>query len=115
MRRRPSLRALLAILIVAVAVVVPVAAWVTRTETTCGIVVDIQQTSITEVTGFTIRSPDGSLTSYVIVPSRLAPDSFVPGHLREHRAIAWPVCVTAHPGDAPLVALDMRDGPLPSF
>jgi hypothetical protein len=86
---------------------------VTRTEVTCGIVVGIDQASLTDVTGFTLRTADGVLSSYAVVTSRLAPDSFVPGHLREHRALATPICVTYHPVDSPLVALDLRDAPTP--
>jgi hypothetical protein len=110
-RRRPSLRILLGVVVVAVALGVPVAAWATRTETACGIVTEVEQASITEVTGFSLRSADGVVSSYVIVPGRLSPTSFVPGHLREHRALATAICVAYHPLDSPRIALDLRDAP----
>lgn len=107
--RRPSLRAAAAVVVLAAALVLPVAWFVTRQDVTCGIVVAIDQSSLTDVAGFTLRSPDGTTAVYRIEVGRLAPDSFVPGHLREHLALAAPVCVTHAPGDA--LALDLRDGP----
>ena len=113
MRRRPSLRVAFGIVIILVALGVPAVAWATRTETACGIVVGIDQASITDVTGFSLRSADGVVSAYVVVPARLAPGAFVPGHLREHRALATPICVAFHPLDSPRVALDLRDAPEP--
>ncbi|HEX7473995.1 MAG TPA: hypothetical protein VF323_13000 [Candidatus Limnocylindrales bacterium] len=113
MKRLPALRVLLAVVVVAVAVGAPVAWWFTREAVTCGIVVGIDQASITDVRGFTLRTSDGITSSYVVVPARLAPDSFVPGHLREHRALATPVCVTFRPAESPAVALDLTDAPAP--
>jgi hypothetical protein len=112
-RNRRSLRAMVALVVLVIAVGAAVGWWVTRTEVTCGIVVGIDQTSLTDVTGFTLRTTDGVLSSYAIVAARLAPDSFVPGHLREHRALATPICVTFRPAETPPVALDLRDAPSP--
>lgn len=108
-----ALRLVAAVVIVAAAVGAPVAWWFTRTDVTCGVVIDIVQASITDVRSFSLRSPQGSMTSFEIVPARLAPTSFVPGHLREHRALATPVCVTFRPADTPAVALDLQDAPAP--
>jgi hypothetical protein len=113
MRRSVMLRVTLAVVVVAIAVGAPIAWWVTRTEVTCGIVVGLDQASITDVRGFSLRTPEGVVSTYVIVPGRLAPTSFVPGHLREHRALATPVCVTFRPAESPAVALDLRDAPAP--
>ncbi len=109
-------RLALALTIVVVAVGAPVAWWFTRTEVTCGVVIDIEQASITDVRGFSLRTTDGVTSSFAIVPARLAPTSFVPGHLREHRALATPVCVTFRPTEVPPVALDLQDQaqPVPS-
>jgi hypothetical protein len=112
-RRRPSLRVLLAVVVVVVAVGAPVAWWFTREAVTCGVVVGIDQASITDVRGFSLRTSEGVTSSYVIVPARLAPDSFVPGHLREHRALATPVCVRFRLAGSPAVALDLTDAPAP--
>lgn len=109
MSRRRALRIALAVVVVVAAVGAPVAWWFTRTEVTCGIVIGIDQASITDVRGFSLRTPEGVTTSYLIVPARLAPTAFVPGHLREHRALATPVCVTFRPAESPAVALDLQD------
>ena len=113
MRRRPSWRVVIGGVIVAVALGVPMVVWATRTETACGVVTGIDQASITAVTGFTLRSADGALSSFVVVPARLGPGSFEPGHLREHRSLATPICVTFRPLDSPRVALDLTDAPAP--
>ena len=79
-----------------------------KPDVTCGIVVGIDhQVSLTDVHGFTLRTADGSIFAFRLEAGRLAPDSFVPGHLREHLALAAPVCVTHAVGD--LLALDLRD------
>jgi hypothetical protein len=104
---------MVAFVVVVIAVAAPVAWWLTRTAVTCGIVVGIDQTSITDVTGFTIRSADGVVSSFSIVAARLAPDSFEPGHLREHRALAEPICVIFRPAESPRVALDLTDALAP--
>ena len=114
MTRSAGLRIALAVVVVVVALGAPVAWWFTRTEVTCGIVIDIDQASITDVRSFSLRTSAGVTTSYAIVPARLAPTAFVPGHLREHRALATPVCVTFRPAESPAVALDLRDAPTPS-
>ena len=79
---------------------------------TCGIVVAIDQSSLTDVHGFTLRTADGTTNRYRIEAGRLAADSFMPGHLREHMALAAPVCITHAPGDG--VALDLKDQLVPS-
>lgn len=114
MTRLPALRIVLAIAVVVVALGAPVAWWFTRTEVTCGVVIDIEQASITDVRTFSVRTSAGVTTSFAIVPSRLAPGAFVPGHLREHRALATPVCVTFRPAESPAVALDLQDQLLPA-
>lgn len=114
MTRASGLRLALAVVIVVLAVGAPVAWWFTRTDVTCGVVIDIEQASITDVRSFTLRTSAGVTSAFSIVPSRLAPTAFVPGHLREHRALATPVCVTFRPAESPAVALDLRDGPTPS-
>ena len=113
MKRLASVRVLVAVIVVVVAVGAPVAWWFTRESVTCGVVVGIDQASITDVRGFTLRTSDGVTSAFVVVPARLAADSFVPGHLREHRALATPVCVTFRPAESPAVALDLRDAPAP--
>jgi hypothetical protein len=114
MNRTAGLRVVLAVVVVVVAVGAPVAWWFTRTDVTCGVVIDIEQASITDIRSFSLRTSAGVTSSFAIVPARLASSAFVPGHLREHRALATPVCVTFRPAESPAVALDLRDAPLPS-
>jgi hypothetical protein len=83
-----------------------------KPDITCGIVVAINQSSLTDVHGFTLRTADGSTFEYRLEAGRLAADSFVPGHLREHLALSAPVCVTHAAGD--LLALDLKDQLIPS-
>jgi hypothetical protein len=111
--RQLALRIILAVVIVVAGVGAPVAWWFTRTEVACGVVIGIEQASITDVRSFTIRSPEGVTSTFQIVPARLAPTAFTPGHLREHRALATPVCVTFRPAESPAVALDLQDAPGP--
>jgi hypothetical protein len=113
MSRLPVLRIVLAVVVVVAAVSAPLAWWFTRTEVTCGIVIGIDQASITDVRSFSVRTPEGVTTSFLVVPARLAPTAFVPGHLREHRALATPVCVTFRPAESPAVALDLQDAAEP--
>jgi hypothetical protein len=103
----------LAVAVLAVALGAPVVWLVNRTEVTCGVVVAIDQASITDVRGFSLRTSEGVTSAFRVDPARLAPDSFVPGHLREHRALATPVCVTFRSIESPAVALDLQDGPDP--
>jgi hypothetical protein len=106
-----ALRLAVAGVIVVAAVGAPVAWWFTRTEVSCGVVIGIEQASITDVRTFSLRSPQGVTSTFEIVPARLAPTAFVPGHLREHRALATAVCVTFRPAESPAVALDLQDAP----
>lgn len=114
MTRTAGLRIALAVVVAVVALGAPVAWWLTRTDVTCGVVIDIEQVSITDVRSFSLRTSAGVTSSFTIEPARLGPTSFVPGHLREHRALATPVCVTFRPAESPTVALDLRDAPTPS-
>ena len=111
MTRMRALWLAAAVVIVAAAIGALVGSWVDRTEVECGVVIDIEQVSITDVRSFSIRTPDGVTHTFRIVPGRLAPSALVPGHLREHRALAAPVCVTFRPAESPAVALDIEDGP----
>jgi hypothetical protein len=114
MSRLAALRIGLAAIVIVVALGAPAVWWFTRTDVTCGVVVGIEQASITDVRSFDLRTSAGVTSSFVIVPARLAPTAFVPGHLREHRALATPVCVTFRPAESPAVALDLQDQLVPA-
>jgi len=110
-RRRSGL---VAILLVAglVASAAGLVAWsATRTETACGVVSAIEGQTVTTVAGFTLRTGDGRAIAFTVDPGRLEAGSFPSGHLREHLALASPVCVTYRPGEQPAVALRLDDGP----
>ncbi len=101
---------LVAILLV-VGLAPPVAWYATRTETVCGVVSAIEGQTVTAVAGFTLRTADGSAIAFTVDAGRLEAGSFPPGHLREHLALASPVCVTYRPGEQPAVALRLDDEP----
>ncbi|MDQ6795130.1 MAG: hypothetical protein M3067_10010 [Chloroflexota bacterium] len=106
---RPALRLIIVVAIVAAALAIPVFLFLTAKEVTCGTVVSIDQPNLTLVRGFTLRAVDGTDMTFRVEQARLAKDSFVPGHLREHLALSSPVCVTHAQSDT--LALDLRDGP----
>jgi hypothetical protein len=67
------------VVLLAAAVSAPVVWWLTRTDVTCGVVIDIEQVSITDVRSFSLRSPQGVTTTFEIVPARLARAPWYPG------------------------------------
>lgn len=58
-----------------------------------GIVVAVQATSLTDVEGFTIRTPDGRTVEFRITSLENAA-AFPPGHLAEHRVSLARIRVT---------------------
>lgn len=77
-----------------------------RTET--GVVVRIDSVSLTNVRGFTIRTPDGRTVAFRI-GSLENQAQFPPGHLTEHEATAAPIRVTYRTEGADLVAIRLED------
>lgn len=106
-RRRPAL----VVILLTVGLAATVAWSATRTETACGVVTAIDGQAVTTVAGFTLRTADGRTIAFAVDPGRVEAGSFPPGHLREHLALASPVCVTYRPGEQPAVALRLDDGP----
>jgi hypothetical protein len=85
-----------------------VQAGATRTET--GVVVDVDATSLTDVTAFTIRVPDGGEIRFRI--DRLENGAeFPPGHLQEHVATSQPVVVFYRDEGGERVAYRLEDAP----
>ena len=80
-----------------------------RTET--GWVAGIDDRSLTEVAGFTLRTADGRLLEFAV--GRLTTDatSFPAGHLREHRLLNQPVVVTWRQEGEARVAVRLQDAP----
>ena len=75
------------------------------------VTLSIDGQAVTTVAGFTLRTTDGRTIAFAVDPGRLEAGSFPPGHLREHLALASPVCVTYRRGEQPAVALRLDDGP----
>lgn len=59
-----------------------------------GIVTNVQGSSPTQVTEFTLRTADGETVSFRVGTVESGGEAFPPGHLREHQANAEPVRVT---------------------
>lgn len=77
-----------------------------RTET--GVVIKVQGTSLTNVTGFTLRTPDGRQIDFLVgqLENGVA---FPPGHLGEHVATAVPIVVTYRDESGGRVAVRLED------
>jgi hypothetical protein len=73
-----------------------------------GVVVNVDAVSLTEVRGFTIRTPDGRTLAFRIGALENGAE-FPPGHLGEHVATATPVRVTYRDEGGELVAVRLDD------
>jgi hypothetical protein len=73
-----------------------------------GVVIDVDAVSLTEVRGFTIRTPDGRTVVFRIGALENGTE-FPPGHLGEHVATATPIRVTYHEEGGELVAVRLED------
>ena len=82
-----------------------------RTET--GVVVSVQAISLTDVQGFTIRTPDGRTVVFRVGDLQNG-TQFPPGHLAEHRATAAPIVVTYRDDGGEHVAIRLDDAPAAS-
>ncbi|MGH2407367.1 MAG: hypothetical protein ACRDF7_04705 [Candidatus Limnocylindrales bacterium] len=78
-----------------------------------GIVVEVQQPSFTHVTGFTLRTADGRLLTFVIGDIPPGNGSFPPIHLRDHLASALPIDVRYVVEHDQNIALRLADAPPP--
>lgn len=77
-----------------------------RTEV--GVVTDVDAASLTDVRGFTIRTPDGRTVAFRIGVLENGAQ-FPPGHLGEHAATATPIRVTYREESGVLVAVRLDD------
>ena len=98
------------VVIAAVAVVALVATTLgeppRRTET--GVVTAVDSTSLTNVTGFTIRTPDGRVVQFTLGQLENA-SQFAPGHLNEHMVTSVPVLVTYQDRNGERVVVRLED------
>jgi hypothetical protein len=77
-----------------------------HTET--GVVIEVESTSLTNVTGFTIRTPDGREVEFAVGQLENGVQ-FPPGHLSEHVATAVPILVTYRDENGARVAVRLED------
>jgi hypothetical protein len=80
-----------------------------RTDT--GWVTTIDDRSLTDVAGFTLRTADGRLLDFDVGRLTLDATSFPAGHLREHRLLNQPVVVTYREESGVRVAVRLQDAP----
>jgi hypothetical protein len=79
-------------------------------QTETGVVIAVDSTSLTNVKGFTIRTPDGRTVAFKLGQLENA-SQFAPGHLNEHIATAIPVLVTYQDKDGERVVVRLEDAP----
>jgi hypothetical protein len=79
-------------------------------QTETGVVIAVDSTSLTNVRGFTIRTPDGRTVAFTLGPLENA-SQFAPGHLNEHVATAVPVLVTYRDDNGQRVVVRLEDAP----
>jgi hypothetical protein len=75
-----------------------------------GIVVAVEATSLSDVQGFSIRTPDGRTVDFRMGQIENAAQ-FPPGHLAEHKVSLVPVRVTYVAEDGGPVAVRLEDAP----
>ena len=76
-----------------------------------GIVTDIQEASLADVTGFTLRTQDGRNLVFTIGRLELDGNAFNAGHLQVHRLSAEPIAVAYREEGGNLVAYRLVDAP----
>lgn len=75
-----------------------------------GLVVDVQQSSLTSVEGFRLRTADGRVVEFSTVGTRFDRD-FPVQHLGEHLALAQPITVTYRITDGRNEVVKLADAP----
>jgi hypothetical protein len=73
-----------------------------------GVVVNVDSVSLTEVLGFTLRTPDGRTVEFVVGPLE-NPAQFPPSHLGVHLTDGVPVRVTYKQAGSDRVAIRLED------
>jgi hypothetical protein len=92
-RRRLAVLLAAAIAVVVIAVLAATAFGGPGRQVKTGIVVAVHATSLSDVQGFTILTPDGQMVDFRIGRLETA-GTFPPGHLAEHKVSLVPVRVT---------------------
>jgi hypothetical protein len=109
-RRTIVVGAGLVIALVAAAAYVVAGAGQAPRQTETGVVIAVDATSLTNVKGFTIRTPDGRTVVFRLGQLENA-SQFAPGHLNEHVATAVPVLVTYRNENGQRVVVRLEDAP----
>ena len=80
-------------------------------KSAAGIVVAVDQVSLTEIRGFTLRTDAGEMLTFRIGPLDLSGGGFPANHLREHMATASTVAIAYTEVDGERVAIRLVDAP----
>lgn len=81
------------------------------TKSAAGIVVAVDQTSLTEIRSFTLRTESGEMLTFHIGALDLSSGAFPANHLREHMATAAAVAVAYTEENGERVAVRLVDAP----
>lgn len=79
--------------------------------TDTGIVTNVTSTSLVDVDGFQLRTPDGRTMDFTTKGLPYRDDGFPVQHLREHQALAQPVTVTYRVVDGRNEVVKLQDAP----
>jgi uncharacterized lipoprotein len=104
-------RAIEALLALALVAVLALAACGSSGKVAEGIVTDVQETSLTAVSGFTLRTKDGQEMRFTVGQLELDGNAFNAGHLQVHRLSAQPIAVAYREEAGRLVAYRLVDAP----
>lgn len=81
------------------------------TKSAAGIVVSVDQASLTDIRSFTLRTETGEMLSFRIGALDLSSGAFPANHLREHMATASAVAVAYTDEGAEHIAVRLVDAP----
>ena len=81
------------------------------TQSAAGIVVAVDQVSLTEVRSFTLRTEDGDVLTFRVGAVDLSNGGFPANHLREHMTTASAVAVAYTEADGERVVVRLVDAP----
>lgn len=80
-------------------------------QTAAGFVVDVQSTSLTEITSFTVRTEAGEEITFLVGVLDLNGGGFPGTHLREHMVTNQPIAVAFESEGGDRVATKVVDAP----
>ena len=83
----------------------------TQSATAAGFVVDVEARSLTDIESFTLRTPEGTETTFGVGRLELDAGAFPATHLREHMATGQAVAVAYREENGQPVAFRLADAP----